>query len=104
MEVNEADWKIFRKKLPKWQEDYMERLVKGYASLLAESKPASYKYWELRKRINQDRKCSGVVIEPRRSTMYQEVVGMILDGVITLDDISDFSDDFKENIKIILGE
>lgn len=41
----------------------MERFVKGYASLLTENKPASYKYWELRKRINQDKKCSGVIME-----------------------------------------
>ena len=104
MEVKEFDWKKFREKLPKWQEDYMERLVKGYASLLTENKPASYKYWELRKRINQDKKCSGVVMEPRRSTMIIEVAGMIVDDVITLDDISDFSDEFKESIRIILGK
>lgn len=104
MEVKESDWKKFRAHLPKWQEDYMERLVKSYASLLAENKPASYKYWELRKRVNQDRKSSGVIIEPRRSTMTFEVAGMIIDGVITLDDISDFSDEFKESIKIILDK
>ena len=104
MQVKESDCKNFREKLPKWQEDYMERLVKGYASLLAENKPASYKYWELRKRINQDKKCSGVVMETIISTMIIEVAGMIVDGVITLDDISDFSDEFKESIKIILGK
>ena len=80
----------------------MKRLVKGYASLLAENKPASYKYWELRKRVSQDKKCSGVVIELRRSTMYVEVAGMIFDRVIPFDDISDFSDEFKESIKLLL--
>lgn len=24
----ESDWKLFRKKLPKWQENYMDRLNK----------------------------------------------------------------------------
>ena len=27
----EADWKLFRKKLPEWQENYMGELIKEYA-------------------------------------------------------------------------
>lgn len=34
--------------------------------------------------------------------MNIEVAGMIIDGVITLDDISDFSDEFKESINLLL--
>ena len=26
MQISERDWKIFRKKIPDWQESYMERL------------------------------------------------------------------------------
>ena len=34
--------------------------------------------------------------------MYVEVAGMIFDRVIPFDDISDFSDEFKESIKLLL--
>ena len=30
MDVNEKDWKLFRKYLPDWQENYMEKLIKDY--------------------------------------------------------------------------
>ena len=26
----EADWKLFRKRLPEWQERYMEKLIEEY--------------------------------------------------------------------------
>jgi hypothetical protein len=33
MDINERDWKLFRKYLPDWQENYMEKLIKfPYAS------------------------------------------------------------------------
>lgn len=40
----EKDWKLYRKKLPEWQEAYMERLIKEYVELLAEDKAASEKF------------------------------------------------------------
>ena len=33
--VNESDWKLFRKRLPEWQERCMEQLAESYAALLA---------------------------------------------------------------------
>lgn len=42
-EVKESDWKIFRKRVPGWQERYMEKLVQEYLSLLQEDKMASKK-------------------------------------------------------------
>lgn len=32
--VNEKDWKLFRSRLPGWQETYMERIVEEYMELL----------------------------------------------------------------------
>ena len=34
MEISKSDWKIFREKLPEWQERYMEGLVKDYVDFL----------------------------------------------------------------------
>ena len=33
--VKESDWKLFRKKLPGWQEVYMGKLTQEYAAILA---------------------------------------------------------------------
>jgi hypothetical protein len=56
MQITEHDWKIFRKKIPDWQEAYMERLAKEYILLLQSEKKASSKFWELEKRIKEDKK------------------------------------------------
>lgn len=41
MDISKKDWDLFKKLLPKWQEAYMERLIKEYISLLNGEKLAS---------------------------------------------------------------
>lgn len=101
LQVNEADWKMFRKKLPEWQEKYMESLIREYAVLLSGSGKASDKFWELEKRIREDQKCVGVVARMSRSNMYTNLLALIQDGVITLDDLEGFSDDLKERFAFL---
>lgn len=42
---SEKDWKLFRSKLPGWQEAYMEKLNQEYIELLSEEGNASDKFW-----------------------------------------------------------
>ncbi len=100
-QVSESDWKLFRKKLPDWQEAYMERLTQEYAALLAGSGRASEKFWELEKRINSEKNHVGVVAEMRRSVMYQNIFSLLNEGAITLDDLQDFSEDLKERFAFL---
>ena len=102
MQISERDWKIFRKKIPDWQERYMERLEMEYIALLQNEKNASTKFWELEKRIKQDKKSPGVIIDMRRSTAINNIVSLVLDGAISLDDLEEFSDDLKETVKYII--
>ena len=104
MQITERDWKIFRKKIPDWQERYMERLDMEYIAILQNKKSASTKFWELEKRINikQDKKSPGVIIDMRRSTAINNIVSLVLDEVISLDDLEEFSDSLKEAVKYIV--
>ncbi len=68
--INESDWKLFRQKLPDWQEAYIDRLNREYVSLLAGAGTASDKFWELEKRINSDKHRTGVDARMSRSNMY----------------------------------
>ena len=90
-QINELDWKMFRSKLPVWQEAYMLRLNIGYAALLAGSGKASDKFWELEKRINMDKHSVGVVARMSRSNMERNIFALLEDNVITLDDLYGFS-------------
>ena len=99
--VNEKDWKTFRAKLPGWQEAYMERLNREYVALLTGAGDASDRFWALEKRIREDMKSVGVVAEMSRSKMYQNLLGLLADGVITPDDLEGFTDELREKLAFV---
>ena len=97
-QFEEKDWKLFREKLPEWQEAYMERLIKEYTELLAGDEAASDKFWALDKRIRADRQSLGVrVNEVSRSKLQNILTGLIIENVIAEDDLQDFSDELQES-------
>ena len=99
---SEKDWKLFRKKLPDWQEDYMERLCKEYIDLLSSDINASDRFWELEKRIKADRKKTGVIATMSRSKMIFNIADLVYDGAISMDDLEEFSDDVTEAVRTML--
>lgn len=53
-QISKKDWKLYREKLPQWQERYMEGLIQEYIDFLSdEDIQASTKFWELRERIKK---------------------------------------------------
>jgi hypothetical protein len=100
--VEERDWKLFKDKIGLWQEAYMERLISEYMILLEDEQPASIKFWALEKKIRADKKKQGVCISLSRSKMMFDIVDLIRDGVITKDDLEDFSETLKENVETLL--
>ena len=97
-QFEEKDWKLFREKLPEWQEAYTERLIKEYTELLAGDEAASDKFWALDKRIRADRQRLGVrVNEVTRSKLQNILTGLIIENVITEDDLQDFSEELRES-------
>ena len=101
MEITKKDWELFRKRIGEWQEAYMDRLNKEYIELLEEEKPASIKFWELEKRIRQDRKKPGVIIEMSKWEVPYHLVNLLQDEAITIDDLEGFSKDLVEHVKKI---
>ena len=103
MDISQMDWKLFREKLSDRQENYMEGLVKEYANFLNDDKkPASEKFWELEKRIKEDKRHPGVIMEMSKSEAIGDIVRLIRLKVITYDDLSDFSDELQMEVKRIL--
>ena len=101
-DTTKADWKLFQEKLPNWQENFMKKLINEYIKLLTEPKYDSEKFWELEKRIKADRRKKGVICEMRKSIMVDNIISLINEGVITFDDLSDFSDELKEHVSFLL--
>lgn len=103
VEISKHDWKLFRERVPQWQEHYMERLIKEYIDLLNSPGNASDHFWELEKRIKQDKKNPGVLIEMRRSTAIWDIAIYVGNKVITLDELEGFSEDLIDAVKLILS-
>lgn len=101
-EVIESDWKLFRKKLPGWQEAYMDKLNQEYIQLLTGPGDASDKFWELEKRIKNDKRSVGVVAEMRRSVMFPNLIDLLRDGAITPNDLEGFSEELRESLSFIM--
>lgn len=102
IEPSKKDWILYREKIPGWQEDYMKRLIRQYSEFLSSDLPASTKFWELEERVKRDKKTPGVCISLSKSNMMWDIVSLIHDGVISFDDLKEFSDDLKEVVKFIL--
>lgn len=99
MEFSKQDWALFRKMIASWQEAYMDRLNQEYMDILSGEGNPSDKFWLLEKRINQDKRCRGVVIQIRKQNLAFDLAALINDDVITFADIEEFSNETKEIVK-----
>lgn len=102
VEISKRDWKLFREKLAGWQESYMERLCKEYVELLTSNEKGSARFWFLEERIRNDRKAPGVILSVSKSDMLIDLVRLVQDGVISLEDLFDFSEDVQERVKFMV--
>ena len=103
MECSKEDWNLFRSKVPGWQEAYIERLNKEYIQILSSEGKASDKFWALEKRIYQDKRSPGVMVQLRKSDMPMQLLSMLRDGVIEWDDLNGFSPELQEVLSYLLG-
>lgn len=96
---SKSDWKRYQQKIREWQERYIEKLVLEYADYLRSNLPASVKFWELEKRIKRDKKNPGVQIEVSKSEMFWDIIRLLRIGVISIEDLAEFSEDLKKEIE-----
>lgn len=102
-EVNEKDWKLFRNKIAGWQDAYIDKLNKEYINLLSRDEKPSIKFWALEKRIRNDKNDAGVVVEMKRSKLIDNIAALLDESAITMDDLEEFSDEFKERVRFFAG-
>lgn len=93
-----SDWKLFRKKIDGWQEAYIAKLNREYIGILIRENDPSVNFWELDKRIREDKKKAGVVVEMKRSALIMKIVELLNDNAIGLDDLEGFSDELKQTV------
>lgn len=94
----EKDWKLFRNKIADWQEAYMDKLNREYIAILSGEGNPSDKFWELDKRIKEDRKKAGVQVRMSRSNLIYNIISLLNEGAINFGDLEDFSDGLKGTV------
>ena len=95
-DVKESDWKLFRARLPQWQERYMTGVVEKCRRILETETKASDCYWKLERFINREKRSPGVIVHDiRRSTMHVHILDLLETKVITLDDMGGFSEEYR---------
>lgn len=92
------DWALFREKIADWQETYMDKINKEYIELLSGEGRPSEKFWTLEERIRNDKKDTGVQLKMSRSNCIPNIISLLNEGVITMEDLDEFSDELKKTI------
>ena len=102
--ADKKDWRLFRERLPKWQEDHMAKLNEEYIGILSrKDRNASENFWELYERIRKDKRGPGVLISDLRPSNVSMHLGSLLaQGVIGEEDLEDFSEELKESVRYLL--
>ena len=93
--VLEKDWKLFRKRLPEWQERHMQSLLDEYAAIITGDGNPSAKFWKLKERLKKDVRHVGVQAEMSRSRMVLNLMCLLHEKAITMSDLDGFSDEVK---------
>lgn len=102
MEISKKDWKLFQEKLPIWQDAFMGKLNQEYIAILSKDGNPSDLFWELERRIKQDKRRPGVSMEMQKQYLLYSLSSLIVDGAITLDDLDGFSEELKDGVKYLL--
>ena len=98
-DTTKADWKLFRERIPQWQENYMDKLTKEYIALLQGDDTPSSKFWALDERIRNDKRKPGVRLELNKRNVDMNLMRLISDGAITFEDLEGFSEGLVERVK-----
>lgn len=102
MEISKKDWKLFQEKLPIWQDAFMGKLNQEYIAILSKDGNPSDLFWELEKKIKQDKRRPGVSMEMQKQYLLYSLSSLIVDGAITLDDLDGFSEELKDGVKYLV--
>lgn len=80
----------------------MDKLNQEYIMILSGDGNPSDKFWQLDKRIKEDKRSPGVQLRVSRSNLIWNIIALINDSVISFDDLEEFSDELQETVHALL--
>ena len=79
-------------------------LNREYIALLSGTGSASEKFWELERRMREDKRRGGVVMRMSRSDMELNLLSLLSDGVISIAELDGFSEELREKLAFVLRD
>ncbi len=101
-DVDEDDWRLFRRLFPVWQEDYMDSVIDRYIKLLQGPGKGIEKFHTLEKMMDMEYNKACFNVEMSRSKLWMNIARLLSDGVITEEDIAPFSSSMKEKVSFVM--
>ena len=99
----EEDWMLFQSLLPQWQERFTTRLCDEYVAILTGPYRGSEAFWKVKRLIRKDMKRIRVMGGIEKNEMPDIIAALLRDQVITVDDLADFSDGFRQMVLAVIG-
>jgi hypothetical protein len=99
--MTESDWKKYSARVPEWRDRHLDQRNRDLVELLQEpGKTPTERFWETRKRIESEARILRDCFDRHsRSNMKFALLLMLRHGVIEIDDLSDFSNELKEDLR-----
>ena len=99
--MTESDWKAFRKMVPDLRERYLQSKTREIAALLTSSgETATERFWDSHEKIIEEARVLKQCLNGHsRSRMTDYMRLMLSAGLMSVDDLSFFSDELQERAK-----
>ncbi len=96
----EADWKRFRDRLPVWRERYVSKCNARLVRILTDtSKTETERFWDAEDLSRKEAKALQRCLDDiSRSKMWLRLMEMRKAGMITREDLADFSEDLQRQV------
>ena len=98
--MNEADWKAYKKNVDHWRERHLEQVNARLKNALSDpNKTPTEAFWDTEEKLGEEAKVlQHCFREHKRSSMKFNLTLMLGHGIITKDDLSDFSGEMREGL------
>lgn len=97
----ERDWRLLKKRLPQWQEYYIQTRLTVYRQLLSDDATLpSERFWKLNQLLKEDKQKTGIQVEASHSKLNQILLNLLYKGAITKEDLTGFSDELVAQVLV----
>lgn len=104
-EISEPDWKLWRKISGIALERFCQRTLEGLTKFASGSDNAHERYVKLFKYIHKaDKKIAIAFNDVKRSTAIDQLVYTVAEGMVTREELAQFSEETQEIVRLWLRE